>query len=68
MKIKVTALKPHMRHAIGEEYLLPKREAKVLEGLGYVAMAAVEPHKGADSDDDEVQKKRTYKRRDMKAE
>ena len=66
MKIMVTALKPHMRRSIGEEYPLPEREAKVLEGLGYVRLPGV---KAKDSDEaQQAPKKRTYKRRDMKAE
>lgn len=66
MKIKVRALKPHMRHEVGTEYTLPEREAKVLQGLGYVEMA--DTGKKVEPDQDDAPKKRTYKRRDMKAE
>ena len=66
MKIKVKALKPHMRHAAGAEYTLPEREAKVLQGLGYVEMAESETKSEPEQDD--APRKRTYKRRDMKAE
>ena len=66
MKIKVRALKPHMRHAVDAEYTLPEREAKVLHGLGYVEM--VGSGKKAEPEQDDAPKKRTYKRRDMKAE
>lgn len=65
MKIMVKALKPHMRHGIGDHYPLPMREAKVLEGLGYVATSWPESEDEAPK---EPPKKRTYKRRDMKAE
>lgn len=68
MKIRVRALKPHMRHEVGGEYYLPEREAKVLEGLGYVELPKTRSGKAADPKEDEAPKKRTYKRRDMKAE
>ncbi len=66
MKIKVKALKAHMRHAAGESYDLPKREAKVLQQLGYVSFE--QEVESDDEQDSKAPKKRTYKRRDMTAE
>lgn len=68
MKIKVKALKPHMRRDVGDEYELPAREAKVLEGLGYVSLPSAKAGAADENDEKEAPKKRTYKRRDMTAE
>lgn len=68
MKIKVKALKPHMRRDVGDEYELPAREARVLEGLGYVSLPSGRADPADEDDQKEAPKKRTYKRRDMKAE